>query len=433
MSLKLTDYEKDMLSGKYGEMKRAAIEKICRFAEVLNVKELCEVEYSTVFAGSHSYLNACGSEDPAENFSIMNLQSKDVIRLESFAPTCVVHGCVEPFDPEKTASVGISDEEQAKNERFMDYVMKAGLIRTASCAPYLNGWIPLKGQHFVTTESSNVLLCNSLFGAMGSADGLESCFWASICGRTPKYGRHDPANRLGDVRVKVEAELDTAEKWDLLGFVLAKKAPKASTPVMIGDFSHMDLYKFKYFCASCAVESDLDLVHFLGKTPEALTEEMAFGGKEPVAEIVITEADINEAREFLCCQTPGSVEYIAIGCPHFSIYEIQKVAEMLKGRKLAPGVRLHIWTNRAMKHLADINGYDAIISEAGAELMTSHCPYGIFEYKEARELLLKKNGGAAYGSVKLAANLPAVYDPSIRTYYGSTEKCIEAALKGYWR
>ena len=433
MSLKLTDYEKDMLSGKYGEMKRAALEKICRFAEVLNVKELCEVEYSTVFAGSHSYLNACGSEDPAENFSIMNLQSKDVIRLESFAPTCVVHGCVEPFDPEKTASVGISDEEQAKNERFMDYVMKAGLIRTASCAPYLNGWIPLKGQHFVTTESSNVLLCNSLFGAMGSADGLESCFWASICGRTPKYGRHDPANRLGDVRVKVEAELDTAEKWDLLGFVLAKKAPKASTPVMIGDFSHMDLYKFKYFCASCAVESDLDLVHVLGKTPEALTEEMAFGGKEPVAEIVITEADLSEAREFLCCQTPGSVEYIAIGCPHFSIYEIQKVAEMLKGRKLSPGVRLHIWTNRAMKHLADINGYDAIISEAGAELMTSHCPYGIFEYKGARELLLKKNGGAAYGSVKLAANLPAVYDPSIRTYYGSTEKCIEAALKGYWR
>ena len=433
MSLKLTDYEKDMLLGKYGEMKRAALEKICRFAEVLDVDELCEVEYSTVFAGSHSYLDVCGSEDPAENFSIMNMQSREPIELESFAPTCVVHSCVEPFDPEKTAAVGIPEKDRAKNERFMDYMMRAGLIRTASCAPYLNGWIPLKGQHFVTTESSNVLLCNSLFGAMGSADGIESCFWASISGRTPKYGRHCAGNRLGNVRVTVEAELDTAEKWDLLGYVLGKNAPKASTPVMIGDFSHMDLYRFKYFCASCAVESDLDLVHFVGKTPEALTEEMAFGGKAPLEELTITEADLDEARNVLSCGTPGSVEYVALGCPHFSIYEIQKVAEMLKGRKLAPGVNLHIWTNRAIKYLAEINGYDAVITEAGAELMTSHCPYGIFEYEEARDLLLKKNGGAAFGSVKLAANLPAIYDSSIRTYYGSTEKCIEAALSGCWR
>ena len=433
MIVKLTEYEKDMLLGKYGEMKKAAMEKICRFAEVLGVEELCEVDYSTVFAGAHPYLDVCGSDDPAENFSIMNIRSSDVIPLDSFAPTCVCHGCVEPFDPEKTDEIGLPRKYQEKNERFMEYVMKAGLIRTASCAPYLNGWIPLKGQHFVTTESSNVLLCNSLFGAMGSADGLESCFWASICGRTPKYGRHLSENRLGNVRVTVEAELDTPVKWDLLGYVLGLRAPKASTPVMVGDFSHMDLYKFKYFCASCAVESDRDLVHFVGKTPEAATEEMAFGGKPPVSEFTITEKDLAEAREFLCCQTPGSVEYIAIGCPHFSIYEIQKVAEILKGKRVAPGVHMHIWTNRGMKALAVINGYDAVISEAGAELMTSHCPYGLFEYEEARDFLLKKNGGAAYASIKLAANLPGIYDASIRTYYGSIEKCIEAATLGYWR
>ena len=433
MSLKLTPYEEEMLAGRYGRMKQKALEKICRFAEVLGAEELCEVEYSTMFAGSHGYLEACGKEDPAENFSVMNMQSREVIPLESFATTCVCHGCVEPFDPEKTAELGISEEARIKNERYMDYVMKAGLIRTASCAPYLNGWIPLRGQHFVTTESSNVLLCNSLFGAMGSADGIESCFWASICGRTPLYGRHKAENRLGNVRVVVQANLDTADKWDLLGYVLGVKAPKSCTPVLVGDFRHMDLYKFKFFAASCAVESDLDLVHFAGRTPEAPTEEMAFGGKEPLLEMTITEDDLEKARRFICCQEPGSVEYIALGCPHFSIYEIQQAAEMLRGKKLAPGVRLNIWTNRAIKYLAQINGLEAILQEAGAELMTSHCPYGIFEFEETRSLLLKKNGGAAYGSVKLAANLPAVYDSSIRTYYGSTEQCIRAALTGTWR
>ena len=433
MSLRLTKYEQDMLAGKYGAMKQAALKKICRFAEVLDAEELCEVNYSTMFAGGHPYLNACGTEDPAENFSLMNMQSRDVIPLDSFAPTCVCHGCVEAFDPEKTGEMHISEKEREKNERYMEYVMKAGLIRTATCAPYLNGWIPLRGQHFVTTESSNVLLCNSLFGACGSADGIESCFWASICGRTPLYGRHKQENRLGDVRVQVTASLDTHDKWDLLGYVLGIKAPNPSTPVLVGDFSHMDLYKFKYFAASCAVESSLDLVHFVGKTPEALTEEMAFGGKKPLLEITITEEDLEEARSLLCCKEPGSVEYVAVGCPHYSIYEIQKISEMLRGKKVAPGTRLQIWTNRAMKYLAQINGFEKILTDAGAELMTSHCPYGLFEYEDTRNLLLKKNGGAAYGSVKLAANLPAVCDPSIRTYYGNTEKCIEAAVSGTWR
>ena len=43
MPVRLTDYERDMLNGKYGRAKQLALEGIVRYGEILGASELVEV------------------------------------------------------------------------------------------------------------------------------------------------------------------------------------------------------------------------------------------------------------------------------------------------------------------------------------------------------------------------------------------------------
>ena len=87
--LKLSDYENDMMIGKYGPMKQKAIENICRYAKVLGVEELCKVSMATIFGGAHEYLKAAGNDDVKDNFCAMNMACKETIPLDSFSPECM--------------------------------------------------------------------------------------------------------------------------------------------------------------------------------------------------------------------------------------------------------------------------------------------------------------------------------------------------------
>jgi predicted aconitase len=87
--LKLSAYENDMLSGKYGRMTQIAMENICHYAKILDVDELCPVTMSTVFAGAHAYLKAAGRDEVKENFAVMNMAADEDVKLESFSPQCL--------------------------------------------------------------------------------------------------------------------------------------------------------------------------------------------------------------------------------------------------------------------------------------------------------------------------------------------------------
>ena len=87
--LKLSTYENDMLSGKYGRMIQMAMENVCRYAKILDVEELCPVTMSTVFAGAHAYLKAAGRDEVKENFAVMNMATTENVKLESFSPQCM--------------------------------------------------------------------------------------------------------------------------------------------------------------------------------------------------------------------------------------------------------------------------------------------------------------------------------------------------------
>jgi predicted aconitase len=159
-------------------------------------------------------------------------------------------------------------------------------------------------------------------------------------------------------------------------------------------------------------------------TPEALTVEQAFGGNVPaqtlrfgVHEREQTWAKLNStARD-------RNVDYVMLGCPHYNIEQIWEACKLLEDRKVHESCALWIFTPRAIKALADQNGYTKIIEDAGAVLMSDSC-------SAMSRSMPKGTKVAALDSAKHAHYLPAIM--GVQAWFGTTADCIDAACTGKW-
>ncbi|HCT92363.1 MAG TPA: hypothetical protein DF613_13460 [Lachnospiraceae bacterium] len=428
--VKLTEYEQKMYDGGMGAFKQRAIHKIVDYANALGAKELCTVSKATVYFGYHPYLDAVESEDYDEIFSKMVLcDNENVYKLDSFSEECFAQTCVGPCDHYCHEPVGISKEVFDKNRKFLELTREAGVSIAGSCTPYLSGWLPLRGEHFVSTESSNILMCNSILGACANADGLEASAWSAICGRTPLWGLHIKENRYATHVVEICCPSETPLDWDMIGYALGKKLTEGNErPVLVGDFKKPDLDKLKKCFSSLATTSGCEICHIVGCTAEAGTLEEALAGYEPKKRQTITLEDYEDAVRANCDAGSADLQMVVLGCPHYSLAEIRAVAAILKGRKVADGVSLQIWTDMAIQQLAEVNGYAAIIKEAGAYLLNSACPLVC-----GRTVYDRITTGVAVDGAKQAHYYHSdLSSRGCKIFYGDTEKCVEAAIKGRW-
>ncbi len=420
--LKLTPYEQEMLDGAHGKLKQKAMEKVVQYAQVLGAEELCIVTMAHVFCGNHGYLDACKKEDIAEVVSQMQYCSDDVLPLEPF--DCYCQSDCGPMDPERYAHMHVSEASGQRNQRFLDYYCANGVNLVGTCVPYMCGFIPLKGEHYVSSESHAVTLMNALWGACGNSDGLEAGFWAATCGRMPKWGNHVMENRKGTHVFHIDAHVQSSMEWDLLGYSIGRKLPTHAVPVLTGLTNMPNIFNIKYFFAAMATTSGPEMCHIVGLTPEAPTLKAALGGKPPVAEITITQADLQESHRILNGGNPSAkLDYISLGCPHYSIEELRQIANFLRGKKIAAGTTLHIWTAAPMKETADRCGYTKAIEDAGALLLTSSCPL-------TSDIMPPGTQTVAFDSAKQAHYIAP--SQKAKVYYGDIEKCLTSAINGYW-
>ncbi|HZK49214.1 MAG TPA: aconitase X [Thermoleophilia bacterium] len=422
--LRLTEYEEGVLAGKEGRLKQVSLQNIVRYAKILGAAELCEVTKATVFCGAHNYLDVCRSEDIDEVFSRMNLAVEESIPFDRTYGNSYIQSCVSPCDQDEHEPFGQSPEFFAKNALYLEQARKAGVIIIGSCAPYLTGWLPVRGEHFVTTESSVTLMGNSLWGAMGNSDGIEAAFWSAICGRTPKWGNHVEENRAGTHLVEVQAEIDGILEFDLLGRAIGMRLPSGAVPVISGRFGSVTFQKLRQLFTSLAVSSNCEMSHVVGHTPEARTVEDAFRGREPAGTLMIDERAMVESYQAACDPGAGEIDLVSLGCPHYDIDQIKRVAVYLEGRRVHPGVHFMVWTAYPIKAMADLNGYTRIIEEAGGHIYTGSCPCTI------GPTFLDKYSGCVFDSVKQAV---AVKSETARAVYlGDLQRCIDAAVAGRW-
>lgn len=420
--MKLTDEEKRMLDGGCGTAPRKALELIVRYAQVLGAEALCRVTWADLFCGAHGYLDVVDSDDFDAVFARMSLCTRETARLEEMAPGCVCYSGVEADCTECPHEMLMAPAKQERNLRILSRFVDAGVVLSGTCAPYLTGFMPLMGEHFVSCESSATLLINSLWGACGNGDGIEASFCAAVCGRTPLWGKHLMDNRRATEVVTVAAVGETVHDWDVLGYTVGRKLPPLSLPVLAGTFPRPGAIALKSFFAALACAAGTEMCHIVGLTPEAPTLDQALGRSAPRQALTVTADDLAESIQLLNGGGREPIDYVSLGCPHYHIEEIRRAAAFLEGKRIHQDTILHLWTAGPIKYMADRCGYTATIEKAGARLLTGSCPSSRGYPPGTRT--------AAYDSAK--QRMSAEQETDARLFYGSMEECLKSAVSGRW-
>lgn len=251
-----------------------------------------------------------------------------------------------------------------------------GCIPTWTCAPYQCGpLVPRFGEQIAWAESNAICYANSVLGARTNRYGDLVDICAAIAGRVPETGFHVTENRRGQVLIRLLPDAWAAWRDDaaaaVLGYLVGEAAGER-VPVIEGA-PPLDGDELKAVCAAAASSGAVGLLHIVGVTPEAVTREMAFGGRGPAEAVDLGPGELEACRERLGGGTCGDADLVVIGCPHASYAELVRIAQELRGRRVAGGTEMWVQTNALVRDLAFRSGVGGILEAAGVRLLLDTC------------------------------------------------------------
>jgi predicted aconitase len=422
--MRLSDEEKSMRDGEQGAAIAKAMDLLIRYGEALGAESLVETRNvcGTVTATTpfmRDFALAKGGLDAV--FSEFNLDSAEVVpvpKVRAFSSHLQLG-----FDPHHPLEMGLSEQIVEFYRKSEASAAKMGVQILNTCTPYQVGNVPTRGEHCAWMESSAVIYINSALGARTNAEGRESTSAAMLTCRIPNWGYHLDAARLGTHAVELDIEVDTVEDWGLLGYWIGDWV-QDRVPVVRGIGRVPNLPKLKHFGAAASSSGGVEMYHLVGVTPEANTWEQAFGANRPVETRRYGARERASTLERINAMgTDRAVDYVMLGCPHYTIEQIWEAAQLLEGRRLHENCALWIFTPRAIKSLADRNGYTRIIEAAGAKIMTDSCSAMSRAVPPGTKVV-------ALDSAKQAHYLPAIL--GVQAWFGTTAQCIDAACTGRW-
>lgn len=425
--MRLADDEKAMLDGTQGLARQKAMELLVRYAEALGADRFVNTNNVAGVPGSsnlflRNYYREHGGADSYEAiYSLYDLDADVVMPVPQVSSYCChLQG---GMDPELWAEQGMSREAYEHFREDEAQVAAHGIQILKTCTPYLAGNVPVKGEHCAWMESSAVVFCNSVIGARTNTEGRESTSAAALTGKIPDWGFHRDEFRYGTHLVEVEVPVETILDWGMLGYFIGY-AVEENIPVLTGRVGQANLIRHKHFGAAAASSGGVEMYHIVSITPEAATLEMALGPRKPQARIRYGPEERRETYERLnSIGTDPNVDYVMLGCPHYSIEQIWEVARLLEGKKIHSSCNLWIFTSRSVKSVADLNGYTKMIQDAGGLLMTDTC-------SAIGRAVPKGTKVVALDSAKQTHYLPAIM--GIEAWFGTTGDCVRAALTGRW-
>lgn len=422
--MRLTDEEKRMRDGAEGGAVAAAMDLLIRYGEALGAERLVDTRNvaGTMTQPSPAKAQLVREGGWAKAYAVINLDSDEELDIPRMrVPTCQLqHGFAEDADG-LTGYASQSIELQGDAE---SYFSERGVNILATCTPYQVGNLPVKGEHIAWMESSAVVYANSVLGARSNCEGGASTGAAGLTGKIPYWGLHLPENRFATHVVRADSRVETFQDWGMFGYFVGEQVQEAR-PAVIGDLAQPDLTDLKHFGAATATSGGVELYHLPGVTPEAPTLEAAFDGGPIPEPIVYGDAERRWVYETLNAQGQSEdVDFILLGCPHASLDQLAEIARLLEGRRLHEGTQLWVMTPRALRTMADRNGYTRAITRAGGHVLTDSCPAMSRAAPPGTKVF-------ATDSAKQAHYLPAIL--GIEAWFGTTAECVDAALTGRWR
>ena len=283
---------------------------------------------------------------------------------------------------------------------------------------------PRFGQQIAWGESNAIAFANSVIGARTERypDLLDIC--AAITGRVPAAGLHLAENRAGQLLLRLQGiskQLQADDSfYPVLGHILGKVA-EDKVPVVDGLRVEPTEDQLKALCAAAASSGAVALCHLVGLTPEAPTVEVAFRGRRPEQELVVTMADLRQARAELTTAPGAELDMVVLGSPHFSLAEFKQLAPLLAGQKRDPKVQFLITSSRAMALLARRAGFLDTLVAFGGQVTVDTCIL-------ATPMLPPEIKTLMTNSAKYAYYAPGMLDTVVT--FGSLADCVRSAVEG---
>lgn len=366
--MELTLHQREMLNGKYGNGASIAMQIQVAIGEGFSASRLVPI------TRAHVSFNA----QEADIWFARKLRDAGAICVTP--PTVNPGYCLSYF-----RECGFVDKESSALMREAEEVYSdLGAVLTYSCTPYLFGNIPLYGEVVSFSETSVSVYANSVIGAKTHRESSFSSLCAAVTGYVPEYGMLLDENRFADVHVVVEAELENDFAFSLLGLTAEKIG--RGVPVFTGIQTNVSTEALVNLGTQLNVAGVCDKYHIVGVTPEATTLEQALGGREAKRHIRITEEDLRRALERYSALPPVHIDFVMLGCPHYSYSQIVRVAYLLGHNPSA--VRIWIMTSSAVQDLALRTGLAARVEALNGKIVADTC----VDQAECWKGLVGKNG-----------------------------------------
>jgi predicted aconitase len=310
----------------------------------------------------------------------------------------------------------IPKDEAEVARKVMDAYKRVGAILSWSCVPYMAENIPLYGETVAFSESSATPYVNSVIGAKTNREAAQSALAAGVIGKTPEYGLHLRKNRKGTALVKVEAILKDEFDYTLLGYLVGKQIGYG-TPVFTGISRRPTNEELINLCAMSNTSGAISMFYIPGFTVEASTVEQAFQGDTPEDKITVTDHELKQVHEELQT-TSKKIDFVMLGCPHYTLKQVEEVARLLNGKKIHEGVAFWVCTSATTQTLAERIGCIDIIERAGGRVVVDTC--------------IDEPCWIAYeGKVGMTDSPKCAYYRRFKeARVGRLEDCVEVAVKG---
>ena len=362
--MKLSPEEQALLAGRDGPATQKAMEILVALGTIYGAGDMLPVSSVQIAGVSYDNLGEAGLHF--------------LTRMADGGGRARVLTTLNPagMDIQDWQGLGISPEFAGQQQRVIEAFTRMGVIATCTCTPYLAGNVPHYGEHIAWAESSAVCYSNAVIGARTNREGGPSALAAALTGCTPRYGMHLDEARRPTVTIDLAAEIMSAEGvpeagntalFGALGRAIGDRLqayPGERVPYLRG-IQRASLEELKSLCASVATYGGVALFHIPGITPEAALHN------PPAERLALTCSDLEQAMVDMNDASGEEVDFVSLGCPHLSIREIARLAELLDGQRVVK--EFWITTSRPVKQVADQAGYTRRIESSGARFAVDTC------------------------------------------------------------
>jgi predicted aconitase len=208
--------------------------------------------------------------------------------------------------------------------------------------------------------------------------------------------------------------------WPVLGSLYGSRAGNA-VGVIAGIPAHPGEDALKAFGAAAASTGGVGLFHMAGITPEAIDIAAVLAQGNAPEVMRITEHDLAASRARLATVAgTDCIDAVAIGSPHLSFAEFERLGRLVGGRRLA--VPFYACTGRHVLRSLDESGLRRELEACGVTVVVDTCVVVTPILREMAGGVLMTNSG------KFAQYAPG--NTGYGVLFGSLAECVESAIDG---